>query len=140
MLDNEVWIPIFAVTALILIVKLAWRPRRKKVIRVTPDSLKISRHVALQVLPLVEDESSHPIDEKLLPYPKEKVKSALKILAYQFTRSNQKDELHRIKKCYIELARFQDLELAGENVDSICTRERARLDSEINRSILSAKG
>lgn len=138
MFDNDLWIPLFALLGVAIIIKLAWKPRKRRILRISPESVEASRKVVIEVLPLVEGDADHPMDERMLPYPKDKIKSALKIVIYQLAHNRQKKELERVKNCYLGLARFQDLELAGENVAKMCESERERLCAEINRHILNA--
>lgn len=139
MLDTSLWIPLFALLGIALIVRFAWKPKPRKVLRISADSLEASRKLALQILPLVEESGSHPLDEGLLPCPKSRVKSALKILAHQFSRNGKQEELTRIRNCYVSLSRFQDLGLAGEQIETVCATERERLDCEINKTILDSR-
>ncbi|GAB7022082.1 hypothetical protein [Salidesulfovibrio brasiliensis] len=138
MLDNDLWIPLFALMGLALVIKFAWRPKKRKILRISPASVQASRKVAIEVLPLVEGDADHPMDERLLPYPKDRIKSALKILIYQFAHTKQSGELERVKNCYVGLARFQDLEMLGENAVKVCASERERLSADIHRYLMNA--
>ncbi|WP_018124494.1 hypothetical protein [Desulfovibrio oxyclinae] len=136
MFDETIWIPAFALLGVLLIIRAAWKPVKGKRYVISEESLKASHKVAMEVLPLLESVQDVR-DTGELPYPKDKLKSALKILAYQFARNNQHEELTRIKNAFVQLSRFQNLERAGDRADSLHQKENGELEAEINRHLLT---
>ncbi|MEZ7197461.1 hypothetical protein [Pseudodesulfovibrio karagichevae] len=133
MLDKNIWLGVIVLT--VLLYGFKWwlgRSRKVKVYRVSPQSLKRAKEVVVGVLPLVEDGESFPLDERRLVYSKEDIKSAAKIMAYYFWKKRQHDELSRVKNCFVSLARFQDNGLDLESQERRASRERARLERELN--------
>jgi hypothetical protein len=133
MLDMNIWLGVIVMTILLYCFKW-WlgRSRKVKVYRISPQSLKLAKQVIVGVLPLVEDGESFPLDERRLVYPKEDVKSAAKIMAYYFWKKRRHEELSRVKNCFVSLARFQDIELDLEAQERRASRERAKLERELN--------
>jgi hypothetical protein len=84
------------------------------------------------ILPLVEDKQEHPLDEASLPYPKENIKSAAKILAYYYWKQNQHTDLTRIKNGFIALSRFQNFDLSPESQERLTKKEKTRLTREFD--------
>jgi hypothetical protein len=133
MLDMNIWLGVIVLTILLYGIKWWHGSHRKvKVYRVSPQSLKRAKEVVVGVLPMVEDGESFPLDEKRLVYSKEDVKSAVKIMAYYFWKKRQHDELSRVKNCFVSLARFQDSGLDLETQERRASRERTRLERELN--------
>ncbi|WP_319470875.1 hypothetical protein [uncultured Pseudodesulfovibrio sp.] len=132
MIDMEIWIGLIGLTAILYLIK--WLQGRKKntVYRISADSLKRSKEVMLTVLPLVEDGEEGPIDSCRLPYAKDSVKSAAKILAYYYWKQDRPEELLRVKQCFVSLSRFQDRDLDPISQEKHCEREKARLTRELN--------
>ena len=130
--DMEIWIGLFALTAVLYVAKW-WQGNRKvTVYRISPESLQRSKDVMLQVLPLVEDEQDSSLDAKRLPYSKENIKSAAKILAYYYWKENCHEELSRIKSCFISLARFQNADLDPAARRRLQEGEKKRLTRELD--------
>lgn len=130
--DLEIWIGLFALTAVLYAAKW-WQGNRKvTVYRISPQSLERSKEVMLQVLPLVEDEQDSPLDAKRLPYSKESVKSAAKILAYYYWKENCSEELRRVKNCFVSLARFQNGDLDPDARKRLAASEKKRLTRELD--------
>ncbi|MGE4423951.1 MAG: hypothetical protein AB7D39_16760 [Pseudodesulfovibrio sp.] len=129
----NIWFGVIVLTVLLYCFKW-WlgRSRKVKVYRVSPQSLKRAKEVVVGVLPLVEDGENFPLDERRLAYSKEDIKSAAKIMAYYFWKKRQHDELSRVKNCFVSLARFQDNGLDLESQERRASRERARLERELN--------
>lgn len=132
MFDTEVWVGLFALTALLYMVKWWQGTRKVKVYRISPQSLERSKEVMLKVLPLVEDEKESVLDAVRLPYPKDTVKSAAKILAYYYWKENRPEELGRVKRCFVSLARFQPRGEDEELTDRRALREKKRLVRELD--------
>jgi hypothetical protein len=130
--DMEIWIGLFALTAILYAAKW-WQGNRKvTVYRISPQSLQRSKDVMLQVLPLVEDDKDSPLDLKRLPYSKESIKSAAKILAYYYWKENCHEELSRVKRCFISLSRFQNADLDPEARKRLQGGEKKRLTRELD--------
>lgn len=136
MFEETFWIPVFALLGVLLIIRAVWKPAKGKRYVISEESLKNSHKIAMEVLPLLES-AQDVRDVAELPYPKEKLKSALKILAYQFARNTQHEELARIKKAFVQLSRFQDLERAGGRAEALCEKESSELAADINRHLLT---
>jgi hypothetical protein len=133
MLDMNIWLGVIVLTVLLYGIKWWHGSRRKvKVYRVSPQSLKRAKEVVVNVLALVEDGESFPLDERRLAFPKEDVKSAAKIMAYYFWKKRRHDELSRVKHCFVSLARFQDAGLDLEAQERRASRERTRLERELD--------
>lgn len=132
MIDTEIWVGIFSLTAILYIFKWIQSRKKTRVYRVSPESLQRSKQVMLLVLPLVEDGRESPLDISRLPYPKESIKSAAKILAYYFWKKEQIEELERIKHCYVSLSRFQHEDQDAETRDRRAATEKKRLTRELN--------
>nr|WP_287411182.1 hypothetical protein [Pseudodesulfovibrio sp.] len=133
MIDTQVWVVILSLTFLLYALK--WfisRKRSVKVYRISPQSLQRSKEVLMAVLPLIEDENDFPLDRSKIPYSKEDIKSAAKILAYYFWRKKRHDELQRIKNCFISIARFQDSSQDLETQERTAARERKQLKRELD--------
>lgn len=133
MLDMNIWLGVIVLT--ILLYGIKWwhgRSRKVKVYRISPESLKRAKEVVVSVLSVVEDDENFPLDEKRLPYAKEDVKSAAKIMAYYFWRKRRQEELTRIKQCFVALSRFQDASLDLEAQERRAARERVRLQRELD--------
>jgi len=132
MLDTEVWVGLFLLTAVLYGIKWWQGSRKVKVYRISPQSLERSKEVMLKVLPLVEDDKQSPLDSTRLPYTKESVKSAAKILAYYYWKENRPEELSRVKHCFISLARFQSKTEDEEHRTRRVVTERKRLQRELD--------
>ncbi|MEF2232356.1 MAG: hypothetical protein V3571_15595 [Pseudodesulfovibrio sp.] len=132
MLDTEVWIGLFVLTALLYSVKWWQGSRKVKVYRISPQSLERSKDVMLKVLPLVEDGKESPLDSSRLPYTKESVKSAAKILAYYYWKENRPEELSRVKHCFVSLSRFQSKTEDDELRFRRAVQEKKRLTRELD--------
>ncbi|MBG0790519.1 MAG: hypothetical protein H0S80_08505 [Desulfovibrionaceae bacterium] len=131
-LDMELWIGLIILTCLLYILKwFVGRKRTVRVYRVSPESLKRSKEVMLSVLPLVEDNGRHPLDSARLPYSKEDVKSAAKILAYYFYTKKQREELTRIKHAFVAISRFQDATMDADTREKRMHREEQQLEREL---------
>jgi len=132
MLDMEIWIGLFALTAILYTAKW-WQGKRKvTVYRISSESLQRSKEVMLQVLPMVEDDKDSPLDLKRLPYSKDNIKSAAKILAYYYWKENCHEELSRVKGCFISLSRFQNTNLESEARKRLQKSEKKRLTRELD--------
>lgn len=131
MLDTEMWIGLFVLTAVLYSLKWIQGRRKNTVYRISPESLRRSKRVLLDVLPLVEDEEESLLDTSRLPYPKDNIKSAVKILAYYFSRQQQHEELERVKNCFVSLSRFQSADLDPETQQRRAESERKRLAREL---------
>ncbi|NDV19660.1 hypothetical protein GO013_09540 [Pseudodesulfovibrio sp. JC047] len=133
MIDTQVWVGILVTTFLLYLLKwYVLRKRKVKIYRISRESLHRSKDVLMAVLPLVEDESDHPLDESMLPYSKEDIKSAAKILAYYFWRKRRHEDLQRIKHCFVAISRFQNPKHDLEAQARAATWERNRLERELN--------
>ncbi|BCS88570.1 hypothetical protein [Pseudodesulfovibrio sediminis] len=133
MFDTELWVGIIALTALLYGFKwFITKQRSVKVYRISPQSLQRSKTVIMAVLPLVEDESTAPLDEALLRYSKDDIKSAAKIMAYYFWRKKRYAELTRIKNCFVAISRFQNKNLDLESQKRRVARERKQLGRELD--------
>lgn len=130
MIDTDIWIGLFLLTAVLYLLKWFQCRNKNKVYRISADSLQRSKDVMLKVLPLVEDDSDHTLDASYLPYDKESVKSASKILAYYYWKKNQHTELNRVKNCFISLCRFQNRDLDQYAQERMQEREKVRLTRE----------
>jgi len=132
MIDMEIWVGLLALTVILYGLRFIQCRSKRKVYRVSAQSLQRSKDVMLAVLPLVEDGRDEPLDETRLPYPKENVKSAAKILAYYFFKEEQLAELERVKNCYVALSRFQNRDLAPETRERRVERDKERLTRELH--------
>lgn len=131
LLDKELWIGLLALTGLLYLAKFLQSRQKQTVYRISPESLQRSREVMLKILPLVEDKDFQPIiDERHLPYPKDNIKSAAKILAYYYWKRDQQTELQRVKNAFISLSRFQDLEMEHADQEREQSREQKVLTRE----------
>lgn len=130
LLDWEIWAGLLALTSILYLLKWVQSRRKTKVYRVSADSLKRSQQVLLLVLPLVENGDGDLIDESRLPYPKDNIKSAAKILSYYYWKENRLEELSRVKNCFIALSRFQGQDLDEDTRRRNAEREEARLIRE----------
>jgi len=130
-LDFEIWAGILTLTAILYLIKYLQSRKKQVVYRISPDSLDRSKKVILSILPLVEDEDNASLlDERRLPYSKEHVKNAAKILAYYYWKKHKPAELARIKNVFISLCRFQNTELDMEAQARVMSKEQARLTRE----------
>lgn len=130
MIDIEIWIALFAIAGILYLMKWLQSRRKVTVYRISPKSLEISKRVMLSMLPLIENEHDHPLDETMLPYPKENIKSAAKILAYYYWKENRHSEVTRIKNGFIALSRFQNSDLSHEGQTRRAQKEKTRLTRE----------
>ncbi|CCH49176.1 hypothetical protein [Pseudodesulfovibrio piezophilus] len=133
MLDSEIWIGLALLTAGLYCVKYMQSRGSNTVYRISSESLERSKQVMLKVLPLIEndDENEHSLlDERRLPYTKDDIKSAAKILAYFYWKKNQGNELSRVKNAYISLARFQSKDLELEIQAHKLAKEKKSLTRE----------
>lgn len=137
-IDNTFWLALLGVTGLLYAINWFVDQRKHTIYRISEESLTTSKKVMLKVLPLVEDGSDVPLDIAQLPFDKENVKSAAKILAYMYLKGRQGDDFNRVRDCFIALSRFQDLEQAPEKVEKRMKRERKKFrkdfDGYIKRS------
>lgn len=129
-LDMEIWVGILALTAVLYFIKFLQSQNKRTVYRISPASLKRSKEVMLKVLPLIEDDEVTLLDERRLPYPKDNIKSAAKILAYFYWKKDQQTELMRVKHAYISLARFQNTDMELETQAQKLAKEQKRLTRE----------
>lgn len=129
-IPGDLWVGLAVLTLLLYTIK--WIQGRKKntIYRISPESLKRSKRVMLGVLPLLENNAQGVLDEERLPYPKENIKSAAKILAYFYWKENRQEELMRVKNCFIGLARFQNPDLELETREKRLARDRKKLTRE----------
>lgn len=134
-LDKEIWIGLFTLTAVLYLIKFLQSRTKKKVYRISPESLNRSKQVLLTILPLVEDDRQSPLDDERLPYPKDSIKNAAKILAYYYWKQDQSTELMRVKNAYISLSRFQNRDLEPEMRLKRLEREKKRLTREFESYI-----
>lgn len=139
-LDTEVWIGIFALTAVLYLFKyIQGRGNKQTVYRVSPKSLEKSKTVMMSVLPLVEDDDEESIiDKRRLRYSKEDVKSAAKILTYYYWKQKQPEELARVENGFIALCRFQDTNDGMEEQVRKMGRERASNTRELQHYLSCA--
>ncbi|BDQ33888.1 hypothetical protein [Pseudodesulfovibrio portus] len=131
-LDMEIWVGLIVLTSLLYVLK--WflsRKRTVRVYRISPESLKRSKNVMMALLPLIEDGGQHPLDIARMPYSKEDIKSAAKILAYYFYTKKQQDELARIKYAFVAVSRFQDPTMDSETQEKRMLREHRALEREL---------
>lgn len=130
--DMEIWIGMVALTAILYVAKW-WQGNRKiTVYRISPQSLERSKEVLLRVLPLVEDDNDSLLDASRLPYTKDSIKSAAKILAYYYWKENRSEELCRVKHCFIALSRFQNRDLDTDARQRLLKSEMKRLTQEMD--------
>jgi len=129
MLDTEIWAGMIALTAILYLIKFFQGRCKRTVYRISPESLDRSKQVLLKVLPLVEanEDEASLLDDRRLPYTKENIKSAAKILAYYYWKKDQHTELMRVKNVYVALSRFQDTDLGLEDQARRLSKERKRL-------------
>jgi len=132
MIETELWVGMFALAAFVYVLKAIQSKKQVKVYRITPKSLRASKRVMLDVFPLVEDGQACPLDDSCLPYSKDNIKNAAKILAYYFWKENQHKELVRVKHCFIALSRFQNANLTPETREKRTRKEKTRLTHEFN--------
>ena len=130
MSDAEIWYGLIALTAVLYFMRWLQSRQKVKVYRISPQSLKKSKEVMVRVLPLVEDETDEPLDPDRLPYEKDAVKSASKILTYYYWRENQPEQMERVKKGFLGLSRFQSDELDFDARERLCAKELGRLQKE----------
>ncbi|QJB58360.1 hypothetical protein HFN16_03910 [Pseudodesulfovibrio sp. zrk46] len=132
MLDMEIWIGLIALTALLYLIKFIQGRSKRTVYRISSESLQRSKQVMLKVLPLVEnvETDSELLDDRRLPFPKDNIKSAAKILAYYYWKQDQQTELARVKNVFISLSRFQDVDLGLEDQARRLSSEKKRLTRE----------
>lgn len=134
--DSELWAGLFALTVILYILRWVQTRSKKKVYRISPESLERSRAVMLKVLPLVEDDgvgeegSGEFIDIHVLPFPKDNIKSAAKILAYYYYKENRHEDLMRVKRCFLALSRFQSAEVDSDARERMRDREMKKLTRE----------
>ena len=129
-LDWEIWAGLLLLTAILYALKFLQSRRKTTVYRVSADSLKRSQEVMLLVLPIVESTGGDLIDHNRLPYPKESIKSAAKILSYYYWKKHRLEELSRIKNCFIALSRFQREDMDEEARAKRAKREETKLTRE----------
>ncbi|WP_419786536.1 hypothetical protein [Pseudodesulfovibrio sp.] len=132
MFDSEVWIVLFVLTAILYSIKWWQGSRKVKVYRISQQSLERSKEVMLKVLPLVEDGEECVLDCSRLPYAKDTVKSAAKILAYYYWKENCPEELGRVKRCFVSLGRFQRRAEDEDHTIRLATREKKQLNREMD--------
>lgn len=132
-MEYDIWIALFALMGVLLIIRTIMNKTNKRtVMRVNPDTVKASKDIILRVLPLVEDDSDSLRGIHVLPCDKERVKSAAKVMAYCFNRNSQYEELARVRRCFVNLARFQDDTLDEEERVRLAEREQKQLTREID--------
>ncbi len=130
--DMEIWIGLVALTAVLYVAKW-WQGNRKiTVYRISPQSLERSKEVLLRVLPLVEDDNDSLLDVNRLPYTKDSIKSAAKILAYYYWKENRSEELSRVKRCFVSLSRFQNRDLDADARQRLLKSDTKRLTQEMD--------
>ncbi len=129
----DLWVGVFAVLGLLLLVRavVGRLKRKRKVLRISPEAIEASRKILVKYLPLVEDRKKNLKDIEDLPCNKNKLKSALKVMAYCFTRQKQYQELTRVKEAYVSLHRFQDGDLKDKYTINVAAREKKQLLDEI---------
>ncbi|WP_243544057.1 hypothetical protein [Pseudodesulfovibrio tunisiensis] len=133
MLYMDIWIPLFCLLGFLLILRALLNRKTVKVYRVSPASLRASRRVVMDVLPLVETGDDRSIlDIRELPHTKENIKSAVKILAYYFGKHRQSRDLIRVKTCYLSLSRFQECGLPDEEREQLAEEEKVQLLREFD--------
>lgn len=132
-MEYDIWIALFVLMGVLLIIRTIMNKTNKRtVMRVNPDTVKASKEIVMRVLPLVEDDSSSLRGIHVLPCDKERIKSAAKIMAYCFNRNNQYEELARIRRCFVNLSRFQDDTLDEDERVRLAEREQKQLTLEID--------
>lgn len=129
-LDWEIWAGLLLLTVILYGFKYLQSRRKTTVYRISEDSLKRSQQVLLQVLPLVEGSDGGLLDDNHLPYPKENVKSAAKILAYYYWKKHRLEELSRVKNCFIALSRFQNIDIDDDIRHKRAKQEESKLIRE----------
>lgn len=142
--DKELWAGLLSLTALLYFLRWLQARRKVKVYRISPESLERSRDVMRQVLPLIEDNgvdeeaSGEIIAASRLPFPKDNVKSAAKILAYYYYKEKRHEELMRVKNCFLALARFQSDDLDEDARERLRKREEHKLTREFECYLTTA--
>lgn len=129
----DLWIGLFALMGALLLARaiVSKVKGKRKVLRVSPETIEASKGIVVKYLPLVEDNSKGLRDILDLPCEKRQVKNALKVMAYCFTRQRQHKELTRVRDAFVALHRFQDGNLKDERIISAAKKERRRLTQEI---------
>lgn len=136
LMDNLIWVGLLGGTAaLYLLNYILNRSSKQTVYRISNDSLAKSKQVMLRVLKLVEDEQNTPLDERLLPFEKEQIKSAGKILGYFYLSKRLSEDYRRVKDGYIALSRFQDLKLPENKQLDLMKKEAIHLRYEFEAYI-----
>lgn len=131
-MQYDIWFILFALMGLLMIfVTIMKRGKKQKILRVSPRSIDASRGITVRYLPLVEDDQDTLLNEHSLPCNKEQIKSALKVMAYCFSRKRKHQDLARIKRAYISLHRFQEGDLMDEEVIAAAQREKKYLVRDI---------
>lgn len=128
-LDWEIWAGLLLLTALLYTMKWIQSRRKRTVYRISSESLKRSQQVIMHTLPIVEN-TPGLIDDTRLPYPKDNIKSAAKILSYYYWKEHRMEELGRVKNCFISLARFQTEEMDDEIREKRAKQEEVKLTRE----------
>lgn len=107
---------------------------RKKhtVYRISNDSLAKSKQVMIRILKLVEDGKKTPLDERSLPFEREQIKSAGKILAYYYLKQRLHEDYKRVKEGFIALSRFQDVSQEPSRLEALMKRDEKKLTQEFN--------
>jgi len=135
MIDNEIWVGILVLTAVLYGIKWIQSKRTVTIYRISPESLDRSKKVMMAVLPLIEDGKNSLLDATRLPCHKNNIKSAAKILAYYFWKEKQHEELARVKNCFIALSRFQNQDLDSDAQERLASKEKQRFTHEIENYI-----
>lgn len=135
MIDNVFWLYLLGGTAALYVLNWLVGRRKHTVYRISNDSLAKSKQVMIRLLNLVEDEKKDPLDEQTLPFEKEQIKSAAKILAYFYLKQRLPQDYQRVKKGFIALSRFQNTELDTAKQESNMKRDAKKLEREFNMYI-----
>ncbi|WP_147822293.1 hypothetical protein [Salidesulfovibrio onnuriiensis] len=132
-MDFDMWVALGGLLGVLLVVRaiVGKLQKKHKVLRVSERTIEASRGIAVRYLPMVEDNKDSLIDIMELPCDKQQIKSALKVMAYCFTRKRKHQDLARIKSAFVALHRFQDGDLTDQYTINAAAREKERLVNEI---------
>lgn len=136
--ENMLWFFILAGTALLYGLNYFVSLSRKKtqtVYRISNESLAKSKQVMIRLLKLVEDGQNTVLDERSLPFQKDDIKSAGKILGFFYLRQRLPEDYQRVKEGFIALSRFQDIELPPNKLEALMKRDAAKLKLEFEAYI-----
>lgn len=131
MIDNVFWLYLLGGTGILYAVNwFVSRRSKRTVYRISNDSLAKSKQVMIRLLNIVEDEKTTPLDERSLPFEREQIKSAAKILAYFYLKQRLPEDYRRVKAGFIALSRFQNMEHAELRQEAQMKKEAKQLKRE----------